>query len=75
MKNLAETNNIQYVITFFVMLLTLLGCEDSSSSIALGTLERERIAHTATANEVVVALPIAQGARVNLGDVLVQLDS
>jgi HlyD family secretion protein len=52
-----------------------MGCEDNSSGLALGTLERDRIAHTATANEVVTALPIPPGTHVSVGDVLVQLDS
>lgn len=75
MKNLIEITNIKYVIVILTTLLACLGCEDDSPSLALGTLERDRIAHTATANEVVVALPIARGARVNVGDVLVQLDN
>lgn len=54
--------------------LLLVSCNKQSSGIALGTLERDRIAHTATVNEVVVALPIAQGDTVKVGDVLVQLD-
>ncbi|GIU47226.1 hypothetical protein TUM4438_25690 [Shewanella sairae] len=41
---------------------------------ALGSLERQRIALTATTNEVVVALPVAQGSMVSKGEVLVQLD-
>lgn len=62
-------------IVFCALLLSLFGCEDKSSNIALGTLERDRIAHTATANEVIVDIPVAQGARVSKGDVLVQLDT
>ena len=57
-----------------VLLVGLSACTDSSSSIALGTLERDRIAHTATANEVIVELPIAQGSAVKKGDVLVRFD-
>ena len=53
----------------------LTGCNSEPNNIALGTLERERIAHTATVNEVVVDLPIPQGQRVQKGDVLVQLDN
>jgi len=60
------------LLTAIFLLLT--GCQNESPNIALGTLERERIAHTATINEVVVELPIAQGTRVKKGDVLVQLD-
>lgn len=57
-----------------VLLLLLTACDDSARHVALGTLERDRIAHTATANEVVVALPQAQGSVVHRGDVLVRLD-
>jgi len=61
MNNLADTSNIKCVITLLTALVVMLGCDDNSSAVALGTLERDRIAHTATANEVVVALPVAQG--------------
>ncbi|MEP4888907.1 MAG: HlyD family efflux transporter periplasmic adaptor subunit [Aliiglaciecola sp.] len=50
------------------------GCEDNKTGLALGTLERNRIAHTATVNEVVTELPIPQGTLVKKGDVLVKLD-
>lgn len=52
----------------------MLGCKDNSLGIALGTLERDRIAHTATASEVVVTLPVSRGELVSAGDILVQLD-
>lgn len=42
---------------------------------ALGTLERERIAHTATASEVVMELPIKEGQFVTKGAVLVRLNT
>lgn len=67
--------NNKHAITLLMVILVMLGCENNATGLALGTLERDRIAHTATANEVVIALPIAQGTRVNVGDVLVQLDS
>lgn len=53
----------------------LVACEQKSQNIALGTLERNRISHTATTNEVVVSLPLAKGSKVQKGDILVQLDS
>ncbi len=53
----------------------LIACEQHSQNVALGTLERNRISHTATTNEIVVALPIAKGSQVKKGDILVQLDS
>ena len=54
---------------------TLLSCAPEPEHLALGTLERERIAQTATINEVIVALPIKQGSLVKKGQLLVQLDS
>lgn len=56
------------------MLLLLGACENTERRVALGTLERDRIALTATTNEVVVALPQLPGAMVKQGSVLVQLD-
>ena len=55
-------------------LLFLAACRDSGEGIALGTIERDRVALTATAAEVVVDLPVAEGSPVKKGDVLVRLD-
>ncbi len=63
---------MRYFICLVFVLLT--ACESRPQNIALGTLERDRIAHTATSNEVVVALPVAQGSEVKKGQLLVQLD-
>jgi len=60
---------------FLLSVFLLFACNNSPNNNALGTLERVRIAHTATANEVVVALPIAQGSQVKKGMLLVQLDN
>ncbi|MEX0349375.1 MAG: HlyD family secretion protein [Paracoccaceae bacterium] len=49
-------------------------CSGSDTSVALGVLARDRVALTATANEVVVDLPVAEGTLVQAGDTLVQLD-
>lgn len=62
-------------ILLLIVFLTLSGCDKKSPNLALGTLERDRIAHTATASEVVIALPIAQGARVSKGEILARLDN
>ena len=62
-------------VAVITLTLTLSACDLDSPNLALGTLERDRISHTATANEVVVYLPIAQGKRVKKGNVLVQLDT
>ncbi|MGS0676242.1 HlyD family secretion protein [Shewanella sp. 125m-1] len=62
-------------VLFFILILgSLSACDSSEKHVALGSLERERIAHTATINEVVVGLPVAQGSAVRKGEVLVQLD-
>jgi len=63
---------MRYFICLVFVVLT--ACENGPQNIALGTLERDRIAHAATINEVVVALPVAQGSEVKKGDLLVQLD-
>jgi len=54
--------------------LLLAACNGEDGNIALGNLERDRVALTATANEVLIALPVAQGTFVKKGTVLVQLD-
>lgn len=64
---------MRYFISVLVVLLS--ACNDSAQNLALGTLERERVAHTATINEVVTALPVAQGSKVKKGTLLVQLDN
>lgn len=53
----------------------LAACNSEDGNVALGTLERDRVALTATANEVLIELPIAQGAMVKTGTVLAKLDS
>ncbi len=63
---------MRYSIFFLIVLLS--ACEKQSEHIALGTLERDRIAHTATTNEVIVELPVAQGSQVTKGMLLVKLD-
>ena len=63
---------MRYSILLIFVVLT--ACNEHPLNIALGTLERERIAHTATVNEVVVALPVAQGSEVKKGTLLVKLD-
>jgi HlyD family secretion protein len=66
-------NNIK---PFFALLLALLvaSCDGAHQKMALGTLERDRIALTATTNEVVIDLPVAPGTSVTKGSVLVRLD-
>lgn len=64
--------------TLFLLLCTLLtlnACDNNKPGLALGTLERERIAHTATVSEIITALPISAGSQVTKGTILVQLDN
>jgi HlyD family secretion protein len=55
-------------------LLIISSCNENTEHVALGTLERDRIAHAATTNEVIVALPVKPGSLVEKGELLVQLD-
>lgn len=59
---------------FFIMLFILSACNNNKPGVALGTLERERIAHTATVSEVITDLPVSAGSVVSKGDVIVKLD-
>ncbi|WP_422039585.1 HlyD family secretion protein [Roseibium sp.] len=52
----------------------LAGCFGEDGNVALGTIERDRVALTATANEILVDLPVAQGTFVEAGTILAQLD-
>lgn len=54
--------------------ILLVGCEDNTTELALGTLERDQITFSATANEIIRALPMREGDHVKIGDVLVKLD-
>ena len=63
---------MRYLI--FLSLIVLTACDSHESNVALGTLERERIAHTATTNEVVVELPLTEGSEVSKGMLIVKLD-
>lgn len=58
-----------------VLLAFVAGCNQADHGVALGTLERDRVALTATAGEVIVDLPVTQGTFVKAGTLLVQLDA
>ncbi|NCA68515.1 MAG: HlyD family efflux transporter periplasmic adaptor subunit [Sphingobacteriia bacterium] len=62
------------VILIGVIILLLGGCSDADRSLALGTLERDRVALTATAAEVIIELPVREGTQVTEGRVLARLD-
>ncbi len=75
MRHLLVMRHLLFIPQLLLACLVLLsGCDNDGQNIALGTLERNRIAHTATANEVVVELPVTQGSLVTKGTVLVRLD-
>jgi len=62
------------LVVLIFTLIFLNACDNNKPGLALGTLERERIAHTATVSEVITALPIKAGNQVRKGTVLVKLD-
>ncbi|EGU48470.1 membrane-fusion protein [Vibrio ichthyoenteri ATCC 700023] len=62
-----------FTSVLFISLLS--ACSPSDKDKALGTLERDRVTLTATANEIIRELPIREGTPVIAGDVLVQLDT
>ncbi|MET1257072.1 HlyD family secretion protein [Aliikangiella maris] len=62
-------------LTVLLLMMILTACNEPKPTIALGTLERDRIAHTATMNEVITELPIQQGSHITKGTVLVKLDN
>ncbi len=65
---------MRLLTTSLLFSLTLSACTGGNSEEALGTLERDRIIHKATAAEIIVAQPIPEGSMVNAGSLLVQLD-
>lgn len=71
---LKSLTNFTCLLLLSLTIILLNGCNNDTSGLALGTLERERIAHTATVNEIITALPVKAGSQVTRGTVLVQLD-
>lgn len=66
--------HLERIASWAIMLL-LTACTDATERLALGTLERDRITLSATAAEIIVSQPVAEGAEVRQGDLLVQLDT
>ncbi len=62
-------------VGLLVCLYVLSACSANESNVALGTLERDRITLAATAPELIISQPVAEGARVEAGTLLVQLDT
>lgn len=59
----------------FPFVLIVAACSQGNDDVLIGTLERDRIEIPAVRSEPVVALHVREGARVNKGDHLLQLDS
>jgi HlyD family secretion protein len=64
---------MRFALVLLVPLL-LSACDSDNPGIALGTLERDRIALTATASEVVTQRPVKPGSQIEKGQLLLQLD-
>lgn len=58
----------------FIFSLILSGCTNDSSTLILGTLERDRIVLSATSPEIIVEVLIPEGSRVTEGDLILRLD-
>ena len=71
---LKSMTNFTCLLLLSLTIMLLSACKNDRSGLALGTLERERIAHTATVNEIITALPVKAGSQVTRGTILVQLD-
>ena len=65
---------VQATRALFALPLLIPSCQGPDTHVALGVLARERVALTATANEIITELPVAEGQSVTAGTVLVQLD-
>ena len=62
-----------YIILFTAFFLT--SCEKTDPPSAFGTLERDRITLTATANEILLLRHVPEGAQVKQGDLLLSFDN
>ncbi|PSU23263.1 hypothetical protein CTM84_04230 [Photobacterium kishitanii] len=60
---------------YISLLLVLSGCNDQRGALALGTIERDQIALTATANEIITSQPMTEGSTIKKGEVVVTLQS
>jgi HlyD family secretion protein len=62
--------------TLLILISTLLiSCEKMEPPSAFGTLERDRITLSATANEIILSHAVTEGSLVKKGDLLLNLDS
>ncbi|WP_297483180.1 HlyD family efflux transporter periplasmic adaptor subunit [uncultured Photobacterium sp.] len=60
---------------FMPFLLVISGCNDHRDALALGSTERDQVALTATANEIITTQPVMEGHVVKKGEVVVTLQS
>lgn len=63
-----------YSCLFTVCFTVLPGCSRDSSTLVLGTLERDRIVLTATASEIIVEVLAKEGTRISAGEPVLRLD-
>jgi HlyD family secretion protein len=61
--------------TYISLFIILSGCNDQHGTLALGTIERDQITLTATANEIITSQPIAEGSIIKKGEVVAILQS
>lgn len=62
------------ILISLAFLSTLSACQQEAEHIAMGTLERDRILLSATANETIRHIWVNEGQTVHSGDTLIQLD-
>ena len=62
-------------ILLLILGIQLTACEQMEPPSAFGTLERDRITLSATANEIILNHAVVEGAQVKKGDLLLSLDS
>lgn len=62
-------------VVLILISLVITACSDSNEGVALGTLERERVIHPATTNEILIELPVSAGQLVEKGQVIAKFDA
>ena len=67
-------NPIRTLVAMAALLPLLLGCQKDETTYMVGTLERDRIDLVVESNEPITRIAVADGARVNPGDVILEQD-
>ncbi|MFY8283485.1 HlyD family secretion protein [Pseudoalteromonas sp. SSMSWG5] len=62
-------------VVLIIISLVIAACSGSNEGVALGTLERERVIHPATTNEILIELPVSAGQLVEKGQVIAKFDA